>query len=61
MAPDTKALLCMATLCSTLRYYGHAVIGVVRDHDKELMIKMVKIFYVFEIINFSLLSNYFFN
>ena len=52
MAPDTKALLCMATLCSTLRYYGHAVIGVVRDHDKELMIKMVKIYCAFEIIKF---------
>ena len=41
MSPDIKALLCMATLCSTLRYYGHAVIGVVRDHDRELMIQIV--------------------
>jgi hypothetical protein len=33
----------MATLCSTLKYYGHAVIGVVRDADKEIIIKAVRV------------------
>ena len=35
---STKAMQCMATLCSTLKYYGHAVIAVVRDSDRELML-----------------------
>jgi hypothetical protein len=38
---STKALQCMATLCSTLKYYGHAVIGVVRDSDRELMLETI--------------------
>ena len=38
---STKAMQCMATLCSTLKYYGHAVIAVVRDSDRELMLKTI--------------------
>jgi hypothetical protein len=35
----------MATLCSTLKYYGHAVIGVVRDIDKKIIIDAVSYFH----------------
>ena len=34
---EVKVLQCMATLCSTLRYFGHAVIGVTRPDDRELI------------------------
>ena len=35
----------MATLCSNLKYYGHATIGVVRDIDKEIIIAAVSHLY----------------
>ena len=35
--PEIKVLQCLATLCSTLRYFGHAVIGVTRPEDRELI------------------------
>jgi hypothetical protein len=38
---ETKALQCMATLCSCLKYYGQAVIGVVRDADREIIVNAV--------------------
>ena len=37
VTPQIKVLQCMATLCSTLRYFGQAVIGVTRDDDRELI------------------------
>lgn len=37
VTPQIKVLQCMATLCSTLRYFGQAVIGVSRDDDRELI------------------------
>ena len=41
MNPNIKALQCMATVCSCLRYFGRVLIGVTRESDKKLMIKMV--------------------
>ena len=31
----------MATLCSCLKYYGNAVVGVARSEDKKLIEEMV--------------------
>lgn len=38
---ETKALQCMASICSSLRYFGHVALGVVRHEDKALMLKML--------------------
>jgi hypothetical protein len=38
---STKALQCMATVCSCLKYFGHVVIGVVRPEDKVIINNMV--------------------
>eukprot|EP01035_Chromulina_nebulosa_P017069 gene17069-22581_t len=38
---ETKALQCMATICSCLKYFGQVVVGVVRDDDRKLMLHMV--------------------
>ena len=39
--PSIKVKQCMATLCSCLRYFGHAVIAVTRTDDRELIAKML--------------------
>lgn len=39
--PSIKVKQCMATLCSCLRYFGHAVIAVARADDRELIAKML--------------------
>lgn len=36
-----KALQCMATVCSCLRYFGRVVIGVSREEDKEIITQMI--------------------
>jgi len=38
VSPSTKALQCLASLCSVLKYFGHAVIGTTR-HDDRLLIE----------------------
>ena len=43
---STKALLAGATLCSTLRYFGQAVIGVATDSDRITINEMVSPFRV---------------
>ena len=35
--PDQKAVMCMATLCSCLKYFGHAVITVQSAADEKLI------------------------
>jgi len=35
---DTKALQCLATVCSCLRYFGHVFIGISRAPDRALLI-----------------------
>ena len=35
--PSIKVLQCMATVCSTLKYFGHAVVGVAREEDMKLL------------------------
>ena len=35
--PEIKALQTMATICSCLKYYGQAVVGVTRDQDRDLI------------------------
>ena len=37
----TKGLQAMASVCSLIRYFGHVIIGVVRDDDNALMHAMV--------------------
>lgn len=39
----TKALQTMATLCSCLKYFGRAVIGVARREDRRLILDMVRV------------------
>ena len=39
---EMKALQCMATLCSCLKYYGQAVIGVAGMADRNIIINAVK-------------------
>ena len=36
MDASTKALQCMATVCSCLNYFGHVVIGVTRQGNYSL-------------------------
>jgi hypothetical protein len=37
VSPSTKALQCLASLCSVLKYFGHAVIGTTRPDDRLLI------------------------
>eukprot|EP01036_Dinobryon_divergens_P029394 gene29394-38483_t len=35
---NTKALQCLATICSCLRYFGHVIVGVSRTSDRLLLV-----------------------
>ncbi len=43
MDGNTKAIQTLATVCSCLKYFGSAVIGVARDEDRVLINEMVRI------------------
>lgn len=38
---NTKALQCLATICSCLRYFGHVIVGVSRTSDRLLLVDKV--------------------
>jgi hypothetical protein len=38
---STKALQCMAAVCSCLKYFGRVVIGVGRTEDRKIILKIV--------------------
>lgn len=38
---STKALQCLATVCSLLKYFGHVVVGVARREDRLLIESLV--------------------
>lgn len=42
VAPATKAMQCIATVCSTLRYFGTAVVAVASPEDRVLLRSMVR-------------------
>jgi hypothetical protein len=44
---STKALQTMATLCSCLKYYGKAIIGVTRLEDKNLILHLVRSYFYY--------------
>ena len=43
MDAGTKALQAMATLCSTLQYFGQAVVTVARTEDRKIILDMVSL------------------